>query len=119
MKTVKKTWLTLGILIGAISVSGVMAHEGEHGQLVGTEAPTAEQAANDLTDGEVRKLDMAAGKVTLKHGEIKNLEMPGMTMVFQAKDKTLLAALKVGDKIKFRAVNEGGKILLTEIQMVK
>lgn len=119
MKTLKKNWLTLGILIGVSSVGGAMAHEGEHGQMVGTAAATAEQAANDLTDGEVRKLDMAAGKVTLKHGEIKNLEMPGMTMVFQAKDKTLLAALKVGDKIKFRAINEGGKILLTEIHVVK
>ncbi len=119
MKTVKKTWRALSILIGLISVGGAMAHEGEHGQMVGVEAPTAEQAANDMTDGEVRKLDMAAGKVTLKHGEIKNLEMPGMTMVFQAKDKTLLAALKVGDKIKFKAVNEGGKILLTEIHVVK
>lgn len=72
-------------------------------------------AATDLTDGEVRKLDLDTGKVTLKHGPIKNLDMPPMTMVFNA-DKALLAPLKVGDKVKFQVVNQGGKYTVTAIQ---
>lgn len=72
-------------------------------------------AATDMTEGEVRKIDMDAGKLTLKHGHIKNLDMPGMTMVFVVKDKSMIAQLKTGDKIKFKAINEGGKFILTEI----
>lgn len=71
--------------------------------------------AQDMTDAEVRKVDKDAGKLTLKHGEIKNLDMPGMTMVFGVKDKALLDKLKTGDRIQFKAVKEEGKFLVTEI----
>jgi Cu(I)/Ag(I) efflux system protein CusF len=73
-------------------------------------------SAPSMTEGEVRKVDLEAGKLTIRHGEIKHLEMPGMTMVFTAKDKTMLEKLKVGDAIKFMVVNEGGKFVVTEIQ---
>ncbi len=76
-------------------------------------------AAADMTDGEVRKIDMEGGKVTLKHAEIKSLEMPGMTMVFVVKDKAMLEKLKAGDKVKFKAVNDGGKFTVTEIQQAR
>lgn len=69
-----------------------------------------------MTDGEVKKVDAAAGKVTIKHGDIKHLDMPGMTMVFTAKDKGLLSSIKPGDKVKFMVINDGGKMLLTDIQ---
>ena len=72
----------------------------------------------DMTDGEVRKVDAEQGKVTLRHAEIKDLDMPAMTMVFVLKDKGLLAKIKPGDKVKFRAVNDGGKFTVTEIQTV-
>ena len=78
--------------------------------------PLSALAAGDMTDGEVRKIDMESGKLTLKHGEIKNLEMPGMTMVFVVKDKAMLDKLKPGDKVQFKAINEGGKFTVTEIQ---
>ena len=78
--------------------------------------PLSALAAGDMTDGEVRKIDMESGKLTLKHGEIKNLEMPGMTMVFVVKDKAVLDKLKPGDKVQFKAINEGGKFTVTEIQ---
>jgi Cu(I)/Ag(I) efflux system protein CusF len=74
-------------------------------------------AADELSDGEVRKLDKDTGRVTLKHGEIKNLDMPGMTMVFTAKDKALLDPLKVGDKVKFAVVIEDGKMVLTRLAL--
>ena len=73
-------------------------------------------AAADMTEGEVRKIDMEGGKLTLKHAEIKSLDMPGMTMVFVVKDKAMLTKLKTGDKVKFKAINDGGKFTVTEIQ---
>jgi Cu(I)/Ag(I) efflux system periplasmic protein CusF len=73
--------------------------------------------AADMSDGEVRKVDKAQAKVTLKHGEIKNLDMPPMTMVFVVKDKAALDTLKVGDKVKFVATKEGGTYTVTEIRV--
>ena len=72
--------------------------------------------ANDLADAEVRKVDKDAGKITLKHGEIKNLDMPPMTMIFMVKDKAMLDPIKAGDKVKFKAAKEGGNYVVTEIQ---
>jgi Cu(I)/Ag(I) efflux system protein CusF len=54
--------------------------------------------------------------VTLKHADIKSLDMPAMTMVFVVKDKAMLDKLKTGDKIRFKAINDGGKFTITEIQ---
>ena len=76
-------------------------------------------AASDMTDGEVRKVDVEGGKLTLKHGEIKNLDMPSMTMVFVAKDRALLETLKAGDKVKFEAINDGSKFTVTDVQPVR
>ena len=76
-------------------------------------------AAGDMADAEVRKVDKDAAKITLKHGEIKSLEMPPMTMVFNVKDKTMLDQLKAGDKVRFRAVNEAGKYTVTDIQVAR
>jgi uncharacterized cupredoxin-like copper-binding protein len=75
-------------------------------------------AASDMSDGEVRKIDRDNMKITLKHGDIKNLDMPGMTMVFQVKDPSLLDKVQVGGKVKFKAVKEDGKFMVTEIQPV-
>lgn len=66
------------------------------------------QAPLPPTEGEVRKVDKEAGKVTLKHGEIKNLDMPGMTMVFQVKDPALLEKVKAGDQVSFTADKVNG-----------
>lgn len=71
------------------------------------------------TDGEVRKLDKAQAKITLKHGEIKNLEMPPMTMVFRVKDAKMLDALNVGDKVKFDVSKIDGQYTVTSIQPAK
>ncbi len=80
--------------------------------------PVLAQARADLTDGEVRKIDKDAAKVTLRHGEIKSLDMPPMTMVFHVKERAVLDRLKAGDKVRFAAVHEGGKYTVTEIQVV-
>ncbi len=76
----------------------------------------AAQAQPELTDAEVRKVDLETGKITLRHAEIKSLDMPAMSMVFAVKDKALLARVKAGDKIKFRAVKDAGVYTVTEIQ---
>ena len=80
---------------------------------------TATAGAGDTTDGEVRKIDREARKITLKHGEIKSLDMPAMTMVFVVKDKAMIDMLKTGDKVKFRVINDAGKLTVTDIQPVK
>lgn len=81
--------------------------------------PQKAAAPADFTEGEVRTVNKETGKITLKHGEIKNLDMPGMTMVFGVKDKSLLDKVQTGDKVKFKAVSESGKLIVTEIQSNK
>ena len=75
--------------------------------------------AADMTDGEVRKIDKEQKKITLKHAEIKSLDMPSMTMVFVVKDVALLDKLQAGDKVRFKAMNDGGKLTVTEIQQAR
>lgn len=79
----------------------------------------AASAADAMTEAEVRKIDLAAAKITLRHGEIQSLDMPAMTMVFQARDKRLLDGLKVGDKVRFKAAREGGQFFVTDIQAAR
>ena len=78
--------------------------------------PVFAQSVADMALGEVRKIDKEARKITIKHGEIKELEMPPMTMVFTLKDPGVLENFKVGDKVKFKVVREDGKMLVTELQ---
>ncbi len=93
------------------------------GDASGSPKPAASAtAAGDkttTTEGEVKRVDKDTGKVTIKHGEIKNLDMPPMTMVFRVKEATMLDRLKVGDKIKFDADNVDGKITVTQFEMAK
>jgi Cu(I)/Ag(I) efflux system protein CusF len=79
-------------------------------------ATLAPSFANTLTVGVVRKIDMKNAKITIKHGEIVNLDMPPMSMVFTVKDPTLLDGVVRGDKVKFVAMEEGGKLFITDIQ---
>ncbi len=72
-----------------------------------------------VTQGEVRKIDMNAKKITIKHGEIKNLGMPAMTMVFVAKDPAMLEKVKVGDSVRFTADRLNGVITVTSIEAAK
>lgn len=73
-------------------------------------------ATSAVADGEVRKIDKENGKITIRHGEIKHMDMPPMTMVFTAKDKALLDKVQVGQKIQFTVVHEGGKMVVTDMQ---
>lgn len=92
-------------------------------QAQSTAAPASTQpkaaAAAPMSDGEVRKVDKDQGKLTLKHGPIANLDMPGMTMVFKVADRKLLDVVKVGDKVKFSAENLNGAMTVTAIEAAK
>jgi Cu(I)/Ag(I) efflux system periplasmic protein CusF len=71
--------------------------------------------AQSLSEGEVRKVDKDANKITLRHGPLANLDMPAMTMVFQVKDPAMLDKVKAGDKVKFRAEKVGGAFTIMQI----
>jgi Cu/Ag efflux protein CusF len=97
----------------AVLVNPVFAQMNmDHGKMIMSATP-------EMTDGEVRKIDKDAGKITIKHGDIKHMDMPGMTMVFVVKDKTLLDKTSVGAKIQFMASNENGQMTVTDIQPIK
>ncbi|MES2900342.1 MAG: copper-binding protein [Pseudomonadota bacterium] len=72
-----------------------------------------------LTDGEIKKVDKDASKLTIKHGELKNLEMMPMTMVFKVQDKAMLTKVAAGDKVRFAAEKINGAITVTALEAVK
>jgi Cu(I)/Ag(I) efflux system periplasmic protein CusF len=77
-------------------------------------------AKSQQIDGQVTKIDEAAGKITLRHGPIKKFDMDeGMTMVFRVSDPTLLKAVKAGDKVKFDAEKINGQFTVTKIGKAK
>lgn len=84
-------------------------------------AATVAYAQNAMVNGEVKKIDEAAGKITLKHGPIKNLAMgeDGMTMVFRVQDPSILKQVKVGDKVQFEAERAAAGITITKMQKGK
>jgi Cu/Ag efflux protein CusF len=76
--------------------------------------------AQQLADGEIRKVDKKARTVTIKHGPIPAIDMPPMTMVFQVKDPAILNQVKAGDRVKFQAeMLPGGKVTVTRIEAAK
>lgn len=79
-------------------------------------APAATAPSGEMAEGEVRKVDKEAGKVTLRHGPLKNLDMPAMTMVFRVAEPSMLDTLKQGDKVKFVAEKVNGAFTVTAIE---
>ncbi|WP_409482698.1 copper-binding protein [Noviherbaspirillum sp. ST 5-3] len=89
-------------------------HEHDHGAMMTVAATTAA-----MTEGEIKKVDKDAGKITIKHGPIENLGMPNMTMVFRAKDPAMLDQVKPGDKVKFIADKVNGALTVTKLEVAK
>jgi Cu(I)/Ag(I) efflux system protein CusF len=75
--------------------------------------------SGSFTEAEVKKVDKENNKITLKHGEIKNLDMPPMTMVFGVSDAAMLGQIKAGDKVRFRADSKQGKLTVIELKAAK
>ena len=104
------------ITVSVAALVGVAHAQTSSGHDHHAAAPAAKAAKAEMADGEVRKVDKAGKKITLKHGPIKNLDMQPMTMVFRVTDPAMLDKVKVGDKVRFVATNPGGKLTVTDIQ---
>ena len=77
----------------------------------------AQGTATEMADGEVRRINKELNKITLRHGELKALDMPPMTMVFNVRDAALLDAVKVGDKVLFSVIKDAdGSFVVTAIK---
>lgn len=77
------------------------------------------QTGETLVNGMVVKIDQSLGKITLKHGEIPNLHMDAMTMVFAVRDSAMLDGFKAGDKVRFEAEEINGTKTVTKIQSAR
>jgi Cu/Ag efflux protein CusF len=110
--------LLLAVLLFAFESEVVLA-QGPSALPVSPSTPAASAAISDLADGEVRRIDREARKITLRHGEIKSLDMPPMTMVFRVSDGALLDNLKAGDRVRFAATQVDGTYTVTKIEAVR
>ena len=110
-----KTLITASLIaiasLGAVSVQAAGDHAGH-----AMAAPAAEM---QMVDGQVKKVDKAAGKVTLSHGPLTNLNMPAMTMVFKVSNAVWLDQMKSGDKIRFMADTVNGAITVVHFEPAK
>jgi Cu(I)/Ag(I) efflux system periplasmic protein CusF len=103
-------------ILAAIAAAPVMVTTAPY---AGAQTTAQQPADSGMADGEVRRVDKDAKKLTIRHGPIKNLDMPAMTMVFQVKDAAMLDRVNTGDKIKFSAERIGGAYTVTGIEAVK
>lgn len=100
----------VNILVALFIVGSPLAHAGEQ------PAGAAATAAAPLAEGEIRKVDKSAGKLTIRHGPLENLGMPPMTMVFRVKDAAMLERVRPGDKVRFRAERIEGVFTVTQLE---
>lgn len=113
-----KTPIALGILISALALTGQATAQPSDAASTSS-ASTSDAASSELTRGEVRKVDKEGKKLTIKHGPLKNLDMPGMTMVFQVKDEAVLDKVQVGDQVQFVAEKVDGKFTVTKVESLR
>ena len=104
-------------LIGAAALAASAAvAQAQTAPAAAVDRATHPATAAPQSDGEVRKVDKAQGKLTLRHGPLDNLSMPAMTMAFRVADPKLLDGLKEGDKVKFTAERVNGAFTVTALQ---
>jgi Cu/Ag efflux protein CusF len=111
MKLVAPSLVAVALILPVSLPALAQSHAG-HGSM------GAAQSASKI-DGEIRKIDKTAGRLAIKHGEIKQMGMPAMTMMFPVKDKALLDKVKEGDKVLFSLASEGGNMVVTAIEPAK
>lgn len=121
MKAISTSALAF-VMAGAAALATAQDHH-QHGGHAGHSAHEAAAAnaapataAAALTEGEVRKIDKETGKITLRHGEIRNLGMAPMTMVLRVQDPAMLDQVEVGDKVQFAAERVNGAITILQMQ---
>ena len=111
-----KRHLVFAVLIAAGSPLPALADDAHHKEQA---AATASPGAGELVEGEVRKVDKDARKLTIRHGPLPRLDMPtAMTMVYQVRDQAILDQVKAGDKIRFTAEKAGGQFAVTRIERI-
>lgn len=109
------TNFSIALAIGLTSASLAFANHTDHHT---TDIQPGEAAAA-MSEGIVRKIDKENWKITIRHGELKNLGMQPMTMVFRIKDAAMLDLAKAGDRINFVAENTGGQLTVTQLEIQK
>jgi Cu(I)/Ag(I) efflux system protein CusF len=113
VKLVKKTILSTFIGLSCFMALSATAHEGHGSRQSGAMQSTVE---GGWVDGVVKKVDKAAGKVTVAHGPLTNLNMPAMTMVFRVKDAAWIDRLQDGGKIRFIADSINGTLTIVRLE---
>ena len=109
--------LGMSLTFGMPALAGTQAMDHGHAGAMGQAAMPGMNAA--MSDGLVKKVDKAQGKITLKHGPIENMGMPGMTMVFRGQDAMMLDQVKPGDNIRFHTERMNGALTVTKIEAAK
>jgi Cu(I)/Ag(I) efflux system protein CusF len=107
---------SIAACLGVLALGTVPGALAQHDHAVHV---AAAPAAQESATGEIRRVDKAKGRVTIKHGVIKNLGMDPMTMVYQVKDKAVLDKIKAGDKVRFTADEVKGILTVMSIEVVK
>jgi Cu(I)/Ag(I) efflux system protein CusF len=111
--------LSAAILVAVVATVPLAAFgQTDHSQHMST-AKSAPPAAMPMTNGVVKKVAADRGEVTIAHDDIKNLDMPRMTMTFRVKDPAWTKKLKAGDKIRFVADMPGGELTVVAYEVVK
>ena len=94
---------------------GHMKQDKAHGHMDDAKSMPMAAGTSAMAEGEIRRVSKGSKKLTIKHGEIENLDMPPMTMAFEVSDEKMLEMVKKGDSVKFRAESINGKMVVTEI----
>jgi Cu/Ag efflux protein CusF len=100
-------------VVAMLAFAGPSAATGNHDSHQGG---TPAAAAASVSEGTVRKIDKAAGKLTIAHGPLENLGMPPMTMVFRTAEPSMLEQVKAGDRIRFIAERIDGVFTVTSLE---
>ena len=103
----------------ALTAPAIAYADADHHKKADAQKTAAAAPAAGMADGEIRKVDKDAKKITIKHGPIQNLDMPPMTMVFRVTDSAMLDSVKAGDKVNFSAEKVGGLFTVTRIEPAK
>jgi len=115
MKSINNTLRATALVCAALMGAPALAQHSDHDHA----AHSAAVAAADTADGEIKKVDKEAKRLTIKHGELKNMGMGAMTMVFRVKDPAMLEKVKAGDKVKFTVEKVSGALTVTALDSAK
>lgn len=113
MKPISMLAATLCI---ALTAPFAIAQTGPNSVAAPAATAKATPTASPMAEGEVKKIDQATGRITIKHGPLANLDMPGMTMVFRVKHPAMLEQVKSGDKIRFNAEKMNGALTVVAME---